>query len=228
MNGFKVLYVLLALLISCPVSAMVSDVETEEVEISTLEFETVEVLALEDVELSGPQLDFTLEEIAVIVTEELPQDPQVAKLNLLLERAKQENANRSRMRSASLTDTECLATAMYHEARGESSHGIKAVAFVIYNRVKSNLFPSSFCEVVLQKSQFSFVSDKNPDNIREWNIYEKVLALAIDLVENGGFQQASSPVGNALFFNSFKRASTWKHSSGRKFVATIGGHHFFR
>lgn len=162
------------------------------------------------------------------MVEFLPESPEPTAEQLLLARAKAENPNRSSMRSAQLSQTECLATAMYHEARGEGVIGMKAVAYVIYNRTQSSRFPKGYCEVVLQKSQFSFVSDRNPDNIKSWDVYEIALKLAVELIERNGFVSEKSPVGSALFFNSLAFSKKRLYSYGRKYVATIGHHHFFR
>jgi hypothetical protein len=54
-------------------------------------------------------------------------------------------------------ETNCLATAVYFEARGESVDGQLAVARVVMNRAASGKYPSSWCEVVRQPAQFSFV-----------------------------------------------------------------------
>lgn len=153
---------------------------------------------------------------------------EMNKLQEMLEKAKRENAIRANMRKANLTETECLAMAMYHEARGEGERGLKAVAFVINNRKQSGKFPSTICDVVRQKAQFSFISDKHSDSIKEWDTYSKVLAIAIDLLDNGGFQRTKSPVGNALFFNSFKSKAAWVYSRASRFISTIGNHHFFK
>ena len=183
----------------------------------------VEVLQLEDIQLVS--IEALADENSIlhdveIVSEPLPMD---TKVDILLAKARQENAARTNMRRAELSETECLATALYHEARGEGERGQKAVAFVIHNRAQSPEFPDGYCNVILQPKQFSFVGDRNPDSIREWEIYEKLLAMAVELVENDGFQRMSSPVGNALFFDSFPRMV----ARGRKFVAKIGNHHFF-
>ena len=53
--------------------------------------------------------------------------------------------------------TNCLATAVYFEARGESLEGQLAVARVIMNRAASGQYPASWCAVVKQPAQFSFV-----------------------------------------------------------------------
>lgn len=59
----------------------------------------------------------------------------------------------------------CLAEAIYYEARGESRRGQMAVAEVVANRVRSSLYPDTYCDVVYQGStrvtgcQFSFTCD---------------------------------------------------------------------
>src|SRR4051812_25229117 len=52
---------------------------------------------------------------------------------------------------------ECLAGAVYFEAKGEPLQGQLSVAEVILNRARSGRFPGSICGVVMQRGQFSFV-----------------------------------------------------------------------
>ena len=54
----------------------------------------------------------------------------------------------------------CLATAVYFEARGESLEGQLAVADVVMNRAASGQYPSTWCDVVKQPWQFSFVNPR--------------------------------------------------------------------
>jgi spore germination cell wall hydrolase CwlJ-like protein len=54
-------------------------------------------------------------------------------------------------------EQECLANAVYFEARGESLQGQLAVAEVVMNRAASGRYPTSLCAVVVQHAQFSFV-----------------------------------------------------------------------
>src|SRR5688500_11742487 len=54
-------------------------------------------------------------------------------------------------------DHECLATAVYFEARGEPLAGQLAVAEVVLNRSRSGRYPADICAVVKQPWQFSFV-----------------------------------------------------------------------
>jgi len=49
-------------------------------------------------------------------------------------------------------DTECLATNIYFEARGESYEGQKAVAFVTLNRVESNKFPMIYVRLCIKQN----------------------------------------------------------------------------
>jgi spore germination cell wall hydrolase CwlJ-like protein len=62
-----------------------------------------------------------------------------------------------------LTDNQeqdCLANAVYFEARGEPIEGQLAVAEVVLNRTLSGRYPSTICGVVTQPWQFSFVRDR--------------------------------------------------------------------
>ena len=54
-------------------------------------------------------------------------------------------------------EANCLATAVYFEARGESVEGQLAVARVVMNRALSGRYPGTWCGVVKQPWQFSFV-----------------------------------------------------------------------
>lgn len=54
-------------------------------------------------------------------------------------------------------EQDCLANAVYFEARGESLQGQLAVAEVVMNRAASGRYPTSLCAVVVQPAQFSFV-----------------------------------------------------------------------
>jgi len=55
----------------------------------------------------------------------------------------------------------CLAGAVYFEARGEPLAGQLAVAEVIVNRTEDGRFPRSYCGVVAQPGQFSFMRGAN-------------------------------------------------------------------
>lgn len=54
-------------------------------------------------------------------------------------------------------EQDCLANAVYFEARGEPLEGQLAVAEVVLNRARSGRYPNTICAVVTQPAQFSFV-----------------------------------------------------------------------
>jgi hypothetical protein len=55
------------------------------------------------------------------------------------------------------SEQDCLANAVYFEARGEPLEGQLAVAEVVLNRAGSGRYPTTICAVVTQPAQFSFV-----------------------------------------------------------------------
>lgn len=89
--------------------------------------------------------------------------------------------------SYSYQDVECLAEAIYFEARGEPVAGQVAVAQVILNRAGSKRYPSSPCAVVRQnehkmnKCMFSYRCDGKPEYIQKDN--NKAYSLALDVSE---------------------------------------------
>ena len=69
-------------------------------------------------------------------------------------------------------EQQCLALAMYWEARGEGRHGMIAVGWTILNRAKSENFPATPCVVVYQGGerspcQFSWWCDGKSDQPRD-------------------------------------------------------------
>ena len=73
-------------------------------------------------------------------------------------------------------DLQCLAEALYFEARGEGAQGQRAVAEVILNRVDHPRFPKTVCGVVNQRGQFTY--NKNA-RIREKGTFARVQKVAI-------------------------------------------------
>lgn len=86
---------------------------------------------------------------------------------------------------------ECLARAIYFEARGEPERGQEAVALVIINRTKSAYYPDTVCDVVYQNDhrrnacQFSFACDGKPDVIKEEDAFEKAKRIAREIFSCG-------------------------------------------
>ena len=62
-------------------------------------------------------------------------------------------------------DLECMALNIYHEARGESTKGKEAVAWVTLNRVKHSRYPSSVCGVVKQAKYSKWFQEVKGKNV---------------------------------------------------------------
>jgi spore germination cell wall hydrolase CwlJ-like protein len=77
-------------------------------------------------------------------------------------------------------EQDCLASAVYFEARGEPLKGQLAVADVVVNRVRSAKYPNTICEVVEQPWQFSFVNatGRIPDANRSSEAWRNAVAIA--------------------------------------------------
>jgi len=122
------------------------------------------------------------------------------------------------------SDEDCLATAVYYEARGEGQAGQQAVAQVILNRVRNPAYPKTICGVVYQAAngdcQFSFVCNGAMRGRREsaaWSRARRVADRAL-----GGF--VMSDIGNAVNFHAARVAPGW---SGMIRVAQVGQHVFY-
>jgi spore germination cell wall hydrolase CwlJ-like protein len=119
-------------------------------------------------------------------------------------------------------ELECLATGVYFESKSEPLAGQLAVAKVIANRAQSGgRFPDSYCGVLFQRGQFSFVHGRSlpsvPRSNRQWQT-----AVAIAKIADQKLKESS--VGDALFFHARYVAPSWR----MKRVASIGNHIFYR
>jgi spore germination cell wall hydrolase CwlJ-like protein len=119
-------------------------------------------------------------------------------------------------------ELDCLATGIYFESKGEPLAGQLAVGKVIANRTQSGgRFPSSYCGVLFQRGQFSFVhGGRLPTVARSNKQWQTAVAIAKIVDEN--LQQSAA--GNALFFHARYVSPGW-HA---KRVASIGNHVFYR
>jgi spore germination cell wall hydrolase CwlJ-like protein len=120
-------------------------------------------------------------------------------------------------------ETNCLATAVYFEARGESVEGQLAVARVVMNRAASGRYPPDWCGVVKQPAQFSFVRHGEfpyvDTNSYAWQKAEAVAELAAANV-------VPSLSNDVLWYHADYVAPTWRRSLQE--VQQIGAHIFYR
>jgi spore germination cell wall hydrolase CwlJ-like protein len=119
-------------------------------------------------------------------------------------------------------ELECLAVGIYFESKSEPLAGQLAVGEVIANRANSHgRFPSSYCGVLFQRSQFSFIRGRAlpsvPRSSRQWQT-----AVAIAKIVDQDLKDSAA--NNALFFHAKRVSPRWK----LKRVASIGNHIFYR
>ena len=119
-------------------------------------------------------------------------------------------------------ELECLAGAIYFESKGEPLPGQVAVGQVIVNRAKSGRFPGSYCGVVFQRSQFSFVRGRALPPIPRGSAHWKT-AVAVAHIVARDLHESVAP--KALFFHARYVSPNWKRMSK---VATVGNHVFYR
>src|SRR4051812_22889021 len=76
-------------------------------------------------------------------------------------------------------EQECLANAVYFEARSEPIEGQLAVAEVVLNRAASGRYPTDLCAVITQPAQFSFIRHgRFPHADRGSEAWRKAVAIA--------------------------------------------------
>ncbi|MFM6930955.1 MAG: cell wall hydrolase [Novosphingobium sp.] len=114
-----------------------------------------------------------------------------------------------------------LAGAIYFESKSEPLVGQLAVGRVIVARSRSGRFPNSYCGVVYQPSQFSFVRGGSmpaiPKASQDWKD-----AVAIAQIAHEGSWK--SPVEGAMFFHAARVSPGWRLAR----VGKLGNHIFYR
>jgi spore germination cell wall hydrolase CwlJ-like protein len=129
---------------------------------------------------------------------------------------------------ASSRELECLADAVYYEARGETPSGQAAVAQVVMNRVRHPAFPKSICGVVFQGAynrtgcQFSFACDGSMRRARDIGAWARARKIAARALAGDG----SSAVGSATHFHTINVSPGWGPRMLR--IAQVGMHIFYR
>ncbi|MEY1554903.1 cell wall hydrolase [Yoonia sp. R2331] len=122
----------------------------------------------------------------------------------------------------------CMAEALYHEARGESTKGLFAVGEVIMNRVDSAAYPNSICGVVHQGTgrkyacQFTWTCDGRSDAINNRSAFNRVGKVA-KLLMDGAPRELTA---GATHYHTTAVSPSW----ARRFpqTAKYGVHIFYR
>ena len=129
-----------------------------------------------------------------------------------------------------LAEQRCLAEAMYYEARGEGVDGEKAIAEVVFHRVKAAGYPHSICGVVYQGAalkhacQFSFTCSGELQHPKTPGAWASAKRLAERIFN--GLIQLEDVTEDAISFHAADVEPGW----GDNLVRTIqiGNHVFYR
>lgn len=134
----------------------------------------------------------------------------------------------------------CLAQNVYHEARGEDLSGQVAVAHVTMNRVKSEKFPNTICEVVYQaryskwwlergkkvpilhKCQFSWYCDGKSDGIGDWDSFDNISSVSRDII----LGKHEDNTNGAVYYHADYVKPNW--SNHMKVSAVYDNHIFYK
>ncbi len=123
----------------------------------------------------------------------------------------------------------CLAEAVYFEARSESEEGRAAVAQVVLNRVKSELYPNTVCGVVYQNShrrlacQFTFTCEGKSLRITEPEPWRAAVRIAREVYEGATYL---ADVGASTHYHANYVRPYW--AKKLKKMDTIGQHVFYK
>nr|WP_319250344.1 cell wall hydrolase [uncultured Celeribacter sp.] len=123
---------------------------------------------------------------------------------------------------------QCLAEALYFEARGETVKGQFAVAEVILNRVDSKAFPNTVCGVINQgtgkryQCQFTYTCDGRAEVVSEQTAWDRVAKVA-RLMLDGAPRQLTA---GATHYHTRAVAPRWARQFSK--TAQIGVHMFYR
>ncbi len=121
----------------------------------------------------------------------------------------------------------CMATAIYFEARGESYRGQVAVGQVVLNRVQHKLYPSTICGVVFQNKhkrnacQFSFACDGIPERVYDKKSWAQAEEIAKGVIAGDLYLDE---VGYATHYHA---TYVYPHWAPRMKKVTKIGHHVF-
>lgn len=129
-----------------------------------------------------------------------------------------------------ITAATCLALNIFHESRGETLMGRMMVAQVTMNRVGSNRYPDTVCDVVYQdrkpdrnfNAQFSWVDDGKPDQPGDAEAWRDALFLAMDVLEDPSIL----PGSDATHFHTTASSPWWMDDL--TLLGQVGSHRFYR
>ncbi len=128
-------------------------------------------------------------------------------------------------------ERKCLTNALYYEARSEGEAGILAVASVIENRKEHQNYPGTYCGIINQRKQFSYVALRKPDveSIEQrLKASDRVAYMQVSEVADSMLEGRFEPVlpTNVLHYTTKYISNAWTKT--KKVYATIGNHRFYK
>jgi cell wall hydrolase len=162
------------------------------------------------------------------IEKRLAMTPPVWKLESTFKLKRNEKQKIVAERRIRLAEENCLAKAVYFEARSESELGQLAVAKVILNRVKDPNYPKTICGVVYQGSdrrnscQFSFACDGVADEVKSQEAWDHAKLIAQKAIAG---DQTIRIIGTATNYHADYVRPKWAKDM-RKLIK-IGRHIFY-
>ena len=181
-----------------------------------------------ETEATEPTVELTEEVVPVFVSEEVVQElpeeaPQEFTGNLPQADSLRDLVAAMPAAGELSDEMRCLAGAVYFESRGEPLAGQLAVAQVVINRSESSRFPESYCGVVYQRAQFSFVRGGSMPRIKTSSDAWK-RATAIARIAHQGLWDSEAQ--DSLYFHATYVKPRWASRKTRR--AAIKTHIFYR
>ncbi len=128
-----------------------------------------------------------------------------------------------------LAEHRCLSEALYYEARGEGTVGQKAIAEVVFTRLRTGNYGNSICAVVYEGAsaphcQFSFTCDGELTLAKQPKPWMRAQELAARILT--GQERLNGSTGGATNFHAISVDPLWASELQR--TTQIGNHIFYR
>jgi spore germination cell wall hydrolase CwlJ-like protein len=119
----------------------------------------------------------------------------------------------------------CLTLNIFHEARSEKFLGQVLVAQVTKARVLNDKYPDTYCEVVYQNKQFSWVHQGKSEPILENRREREAWLLAEHIAYAMIVSELDESVSDIMYYHSTEVSPKWARKMERKFQ--YGKHIFY-
>lgn len=123
----------------------------------------------------------------------------------------------------SKSELQCLTIAMAQEARSRSRAARKAIGYATRNRVEhSSLFAETFCGVVKQPYQYSWVKNPQRDRTIDDDVWSQIVSDGVTILTAPG----KDPTRGATHWCRREEVGSVDWCKPKKALATIDGFYF--